>query len=90
MQTQAKTLKDDVMLLGFIYQNARMGITGINQIRSSVSDDKLMELINRQYSKYDEFVTKSAEELRNLGEKPEDISPMAKVGSFCLQNIIQL
>mgnify|MGYP000026682557 FL=1 len=82
MQAQAKTLKDDAMLLGFIYQNARMGITGINQIRSSVDDDKFMELINRQYSKYDEFVTKSAEELRSLGEKPEDISPMAKVGSF--------
>ncbi len=57
MQAQAKTLKDDAMLLGFIYQNARIGITGINQIRSSVDDDKFMELINRQYSKYDEFVT---------------------------------
>ena len=82
VKPQVKTLKCDAELLDYVYQNARMGVIGINQVRSSVSDMDFLDLLNSHYALYDSFVVKAQEALRTLGEKPTDINPMAKVGSF--------
>ncbi len=82
MQAQIQTLKHDTELLNFIYQNARMGITGINQIRSCIKDMNFLNLLNTQYAQYDNFAVQAESALRDLGEKSKDISPAAKAGSF--------
>lgn len=82
VKQEVRTLKHDTELLNFVYQNARMGIIGINQVRSSVSDMAFLDLLNAQYALYDDYVIKAEEALRTLGEKPTDVNPMAKAGTF--------
>ena len=49
MNEQAQTMKRDAELYTYIYQNARMGLVGINQVRGTVSDAELTKELCDEY-----------------------------------------
>lgn len=57
MNEQAQTMKRDAELYTYIYQNARMGLVGINQVRGTVSDAELTKELCDEYAMYDEYST---------------------------------
>ena len=82
MNQQVQTMKRDAELYNYIYQNARMGVVGINQIRASVTDAALTKELCDQYALYDEYSATAENALRELGEEAKDIGVAAKAGSF--------
>lgn len=82
MNEQAQTMKRDAELYTYIYQNARMGLVGINQVRGTVSDAELTKELCDEYAMYDEYSTTAENALRDLGEESKDIGAIAKMGSF--------
>ena len=84
MNEQAQTMKRDAELYTYIYQNARMGLVGINQVRGTVSDAELTKELCDEYAMYDEYSTTAENALRDLGEESKDIGAIAKMGVIYL------
>ena len=75
-------MTQDIQLLQAVYQNVQMGIDGIKNIFSDAKEDSFRKELKRQEDEYREFSSEAAEKLHKLDEEPEDLSAMAKAGSF--------
>lgn len=84
---QKTITKQDVELLNFTYQNAEMGITGINQLRVSVKNDEFLNVLNKQYEQYECFIREVRDQMTQIGEQPKNINFAAKAGSY-ISNVL--
>ena len=75
-------MNEDIELLNYIYQNAKMGIVGIDNIKSSIKDKNFLKLINEQENDYYEICTKAIKYLSLYDSERENISIMAKTMTF--------
>ncbi len=75
-------MTQDIQLLQAVYQNVQMGIDGIKNIFSDAKEDSFRKELKRQEDEYREFSNEASEKLHKLDEEPEDLSVMAKAGSF--------
>ena len=75
-------MEKEVEFLKFLYQNAKMGIVGIDDIKSHIEDEDLKKLISRQRSEYEEVANECIIILNEMGKDEEDISGMSKIMSY--------
>ena len=73
---------DNIEFLNYIYQNAHMGIIGIEHIEDNIVDDDLRKIILKQKQEYDEIVKETLEIFKNYHKEEKDISIMANIGSY--------
>ena len=70
------------MHLNYIYQNAHMGVIGINHIENNIEDDNLRKLILKQKAEYEVIVNETLAIFKEYHKESKDISIMAKIGSY--------
>lgn len=68
--------------LNYIYENAKMGIVGIANIKSSIKDKKFFKVIKEQEQDYYEICTRAMKLLSLTGGERHNVSGMAKVMTF--------
>ena len=72
---------NDSELLQYIHQTAEMGKSGIDAVSNQVRTDSLHQVLQAQYSEYDQLSTASGQMLAARGEFPKDVSPVAKISA---------
>lgn len=83
-------MEKEVEFLQYMYQNAKMGIQGIDDIKSHIEDEDLKKTITRQRSEYESIANDCIEILSELGKDEEDISNMSKIMSYVMVSIQML
>lgn len=73
--------------LNYIYQNAQMGVVGINDITSAIEDEKLTKVIEEQLQDYQDIMKECLEIFKKYGQEKEDIGTMAKVSSYMMSKM---
>ena len=72
-------MEQDIELLNYIYQNAQMGIIGIDNIRKEIKDKKLLKIIKEQEKDYQAICMEATRLLNKQDEDEKSISSMAKI-----------
>lgn len=72
---------DNIIFLNLIYQNAQMGLIGIDSVIDKVEDEQVAKLIKKQRCEYEEFCSDVKKILIKYGAKEEEISALQKLSS---------
>lgn len=75
-------MNKDTELLNYIYQNAKMGIVGIDNIKNDIKDNELLSTIREQQKDYYEICNKATKILLENNEDVKDISGIAKLMTY--------
>ena len=71
----------NIEFLNLIYQNAQMGLIGIDAVKDKVEEEKIKKIIKEQRSEYDKFCCDAKKLLGKYGAKEEEISAIKKLAS---------
>ena len=74
-------MNEEVEFLNYIYKNASMGVIGINDIITSVNNEKLVKLLKTEKTEYEDIMREAENILKKYGEDSEEIGKMAKISS---------
>ena len=80
----------DAEFLNYIYQNAKMGVIGIDNIKDKIFDDELKNIIATQKKEYQKIADDASSILNELGLTEKDVSKMAKVTTYVMANLEML
>ena len=80
----------DAEFLNYIYQNAKMGVIGIDNIKDKIFDDELKNIIAMQKKEYQKIADDASSILNELGLTEKDVSKMAKVSTSVMANLEML
>ncbi|MDE5539169.1 MAG: hypothetical protein K2J20_01635 [Bacilli bacterium] len=72
---------DNIIFLNLIYQNAQMGLIGIDAVIDKVEDERVAKLIKEQRAEYEEFCEQAKEILIKYGAQEEEIGKLQKLSS---------
>lgn len=75
-------MNKDTELLNYIYQNAKMGIVGIDNIKDEITDENLLCTIREQQKDYYEICNKATKLILENNEDIKDISSIAKLMTY--------
>lgn len=75
-------MNEDTELLNYIYQNAKMGIVGIDNIKKDIQDNEFLKVIKEQENDYYEICTKALKWLSNYNVERKNITAMSKLMTF--------
>lgn len=75
-------MNEDTELLNYIYQNAKMGIVGIDNIKKDIQDSEFLKVIKEQENDYYEICTKALKWLSNCNVERKNITAMSKLMTF--------
>ena len=75
-------MNEDIELLNYIYQNAKMGIVGIDNIKSEIQDKKFLKLIKEQEQDYYMICTKAIKYLSLSNSERKNITKIAKIMTY--------
>ena len=81
---------DNIIFLNLIYQNAEMGLIGIDTILKKVMDEKLAKLINEQRREYEHICSLVKEILIKYGAKEEEIPKVKELSSKIMSEIMSM
>ncbi len=74
--------KENVEFLNLIYQNAEMGLIGIDAVMDKVESEEIAKVINEQRKEYEKFCNDAERILaKKFGAKEEEISALKKLAS---------
>ena len=85
-----KTAKNVMDAKTYIYQNAKMGVIGIDNIKDKIFDDELKNIIATQKKEYQKIADDASSILNELGLTEKDVSKMAKVTTYVMANLEML
>ena len=71
----------NIEFLNLIYQNAEMGLIGIDAVKDKVESLEITKIIKEQREEYDEFCRDAKKLLSKYGAKEEEISAIKKLSS---------
>lgn len=77
----------DVEFLNYIYQNSKMGIVGIDNIKSKIFDENLKNIIASQKKEYETICDEAIILLNKLKMGEKDVSNMAKIMTYFMANL---
>ncbi len=72
---------DNIIFLNLIYQNAQMGLIGIDAVMDKVENEKVAKLIKEQRREYEEMCSDAKKILLKYGAQEEEISKLQKLSS---------
>lgn len=74
-------MKKEIEYLNFIYQNAEMGLIGIDDVLENVSDEDFIELLHEQREDYKSILNETREMIINEGYEPKENKELSKMTS---------
>lgn len=80
-------MKDNIEFLNYIYQNARMGIVGIENIEEKITDIDLKKIIKEQLNDYEKICEEVIQIFVKHNKKEKDINAMAKINTYLSSNL---
>lgn len=80
----------NIKFLNLIYQNAEMGLIGIDVVIKKVESDKIAKLINEQKQEYQEFLEDAKKILIKYGAKEEEISKLKEISSKAMAEVMTM
>jgi hypothetical protein len=75
-------MDENIEMLNYIYQNAEMGKTTIEQILKEVSDLEFRDILKEQLKDYEYVMSKCDTLLNEEGKLPKNINAMPKIMSY--------
>ena len=82
--------KDNIEFLNLIYQNAEMGLIGIDCVIDKVEDEKIRHLIKEQREEYEEFCNDAKKLLTKYNVKADEISGIQKLSSKIMSELMSI
>lgn len=80
----------NIKFLNLIYQNAQMGLIGIDTVIKKVESEKIAKLIKEQKKEYEHFLEDAKKILLKYGAKEEEISKLKNLSSKAMANIMTM
>ena len=81
---------DNIIFLNLIYQNAEMGLIGIDVVLKKITDEKLAKLINEQKEEYEHICKDVKEILIKYGAQEEDIPKFKEFSSKLMSEVMSM
>ncbi len=79
---------DNIIFLNLIYQNAEMGLIGIDAVIDKVEDEKVAKLISEQRAEYENICDEAKKILLDYGAKEEEIGKLQKISSKIMSEMM--
>jgi len=79
---------DNIIFLNLIYQNAEMGLIGIDAVMDKVEDERVAKLIKEQRREYEKFCSDAKKILIKYGAKEEEIGALQKLSSKIMSEMM--
>lgn len=76
-----KEKNENIKFLNLIYQNAQMGLIGIDSVIGKVENEDIAKLISEQRCEYEHIIEDTVAVLVKYGAKEEEIGKLKKVSS---------
>ena len=81
---------DNIIFLNLIYQNAQMGIIGIDTVLPKIKNEKIAKIVSEQRAEYENFLTMAKEILLKYGAKEEEIGKLQEVSSKIMSEVMTM
>lgn len=72
---------DNIIFLNLIYQNAEMGLIGIDTVLKKIENEKLAKVVNEQRKEYENICESASKILIKYGALEEEISKLKEISS---------
>lgn len=79
---------ENIIFLNVIYQNAEMGLIGIDSVISKVTDEKLAKVMREQRAEYEEICNDAKEILLKYGAQEEEISKAKELSTEAMSKMM--
>lgn len=79
---------NEVEFLKVIYKNAEMGIIGIKDIITKVSDEKFEKVLNNQKEEYNNICEEAENILKKYGKQNKEVSNIAKISTKVMSEMM--
>ncbi len=89
-ETKKVSKEENIEFLNLIYQNAEMGLIGIDCVMKKVEDEEISHLIKEQREEYEEFCNDAKKLLSKYGAKEEEISAIQKLSSKVMSELMSI
>lgn len=80
----------NIIFLNLIYQNAQMGLIGIDTVIKKVENGKIAKLIQEQRKEYEKFLEDAKSILIKYGAKEEEISKLKELSSKAMAEVMTM
>lgn len=80
----------NIIFLNLIYQNAQMGLIGIDTVIKKVENSKIAKLIQEQRKEYEKFLEDAKSILIKYGAKEEEISKLKELSSKAMAEVMTM
>ena len=80
----------NIKFLNLIYQNAEMGLIGIDTVIGKVENEAIAKLIGEQRKEYEEFLEDARKILIKYGAKEEEVSKLKSLSSKAMANAMTM
>lgn len=80
----------NIIFLNLIYQNAQMGLIGIDTVIKKVENNKIAKLIQEQRKEYEKFLEDAKSILIKYGAKEEEISKLKELSSKAMAEVMTM
>lgn len=81
---------ENIIFLNLIYQNAQMGLIGIDTVMDKVKNEKIAKLIHKQRKEYEQFCENAQEILIKYGAREEEIGKLKELSSKMMSELMTL
>ena len=72
---------ENIKFLNLIYQNAEMGLLGIDCVLDKIEDEEILKIVKEQKLEYEKFCKDAEELLSKYGAEEKEISALKKLSS---------
>ena len=83
-------MNKDIEFLDYIYQNAEMGLVGIDKIIDRVSDESLERLILEQRAEYAHIMDDAKDIYKKYGKYEKELSKLTKISSNIMTEMMMI
>ena len=80
----------NIKFLNLIYQNAQMGLIGIDTVIDKIENEKIAKIVNEQRKEYEQFLSDAKDILLKYGAKEEEISKLKEISSKAMASMMTL
>lgn len=77
-------MNENIEFLNYIYQNAQMGIVGVDDIITKAQDKNFENLLKEQKEDYQSICDETLEIFKKYGRDNKELNPMAKMSSYMM------
>ena len=85
-----KNMNEEVEFLNYIYKNAEMGVIGIDNVITKVTNEKFEKLLNVEKEEYENIMKEAEDILKKYGKENEEVGAMAKMSTKMMSEMAML